>query len=146
VARVGDEAPLAREPGLEPPEHVVERLAEPVDLVAGTRKRKTPAGRVARDVLRSAPHRLDRMQRRAGEEVAGCGGEQERERPGDEELLKKSFERLFAILERSADDEDDGLALGLRRRHEQPPGIFEARHLLASEKERAVERAPLLGG
>jgi hypothetical protein len=37
VTRVGDEAPLPLEPVLEPREHLVERPAEPRDLVVGRR-------------------------------------------------------------------------------------------------------------
>ena len=39
VARVGHEAPLARDPGLEPSEHLVQRLAQTTDLVVSLGKR-----------------------------------------------------------------------------------------------------------
>ncbi len=44
VARVGDEAPLAREAGVEALEHLVQRLAEAMDLVARLREREAALG------------------------------------------------------------------------------------------------------
>ena len=71
VARVGDEAPLAREPGFEPAEHGVQRLAQPTDLVAGLRQRQPLTCSLARDLRRLPPHRLHGSQRCSREQVPG---------------------------------------------------------------------------
>ena len=110
VARVGDEAPLPREPRLEPGEHRVQGLAEPVDLVVRLRERETLPRPLAGDLVGAAPHRLDGSQRRGREEVARDGRDEKRQRTDDEELGEQSVERFLPVLERSADDEDELLS------------------------------------
>ena len=64
VARVRDEAALALERAPQAVEHLVERLAEPADLVVGGGQRQ-PVVRVGeRNLLGSPAHRLDRAQPR----------------------------------------------------------------------------------
>ena len=136
MARVGHEAPLAGQALLEPAEHVVERLAEPVDLITRAREREAPAGRVPRDLGGLTAHRLDRPQGGRRKEIAGAGRKEQGEWADDEQLGEQLVERLVAVLERRADHE--------RRGHEQA-------HRLAAdftrEEEGAVLRARrLLGG
>ena len=63
VARIRDESPLARERGLEPAEHLVQRLAEPRDLVVRGRHRQ-PLTRLDAEIS-SASRRIDSTGRRA---------------------------------------------------------------------------------
>ena len=107
MARIRDEATLARETGLEPAEHRVERLTEAPDLVSCGRERQPLAGTIARHLLGPATHRLDRPQRSTGDEVAGERGEEECERTCHEQLCQKLGERFLAILEGGADDEHE---------------------------------------
>ena len=120
MARVGDEAPLAREPGLEPREHLVQRAGEAGDLVVGGRDGQTSAGRRRGDLLRLSAHRLDGPQRRGRERVAQKRSEQEGDRAADQQLVPQPFERLVAVAERGADDHD--LLAG--RRPEQPESLL----------------------
>ena len=64
VARVPDEAPLALEAGIEPLQHLVERLAEPVDLVARLREGRAGLPEVA-DEISAASRRIDSTGRSA---------------------------------------------------------------------------------
>ena len=74
VAGVGDEDPLPLERGLDPVEHLVEGRSELVDLVIGPRQRQPLAAALQGDLPRPPPHRLDRRQRPAREQVAEAAG------------------------------------------------------------------------
>ena len=99
VARIGDEAPLALDRSLEPSEHLVQRLAEPRDLVARGRQRETPPQLRPRDRRGLGTHRLDGPQRRCGEQVAAERDEEQHDRRHDEQLADERIQRLVAILE-----------------------------------------------
>src|SRR5581483_3960179 len=86
VAGVRDEAALALETRLEPAEHLVQRLAQALELVAGRRHGQPLAWCLGGDRRRTSAHRLDRAEREAGEQVAGPGREEERDRPCDQQL------------------------------------------------------------
>ena len=128
MARVGDEAPLSLEAVLESREHRVQRLAEPRDLVVGRRHGKALVERSRRDVGRAAPHRLDRPERRAGEEIAAERGEDEGDRPADQEGGAEAAQSLRSILARRADDQDDVLPAPHRWEREQPCRLVQPRH------------------
>ena len=84
VTGVGDEVPLALKRALEPVEHLVQRATQPLELVTRRRNREPLPGRVRGDRRRSPPHRLDLPQRHPGEKVAGAGGEDQRDRSGEQ--------------------------------------------------------------
>jgi hypothetical protein len=105
VARVGDEAPFAREARLEPREHRVQRLAEARDLVARGGKREPLPRCVDRDLGRAPAHCLDGPECRACEQVAGDGRQQERDRAAHQQLREEACQRLVAVLDRGADDQ-----------------------------------------
>ena len=110
VTGVGDELALARERGLEPVEQLVQRLAKTLDLVARCRDRQPLARRLGRDRRGPPAHRLDLAQRQAGEPVAEERREDQRDRACDQQLVAKAGQRLGAVLQRGADDEDAGAA------------------------------------
>ena len=105
VAGFGDEAALALDRCLEPGEHLVQRLAEPLELIAGARDRESVTGAVRRDLRRPPPHRLDGAQTRPGEEIPEHGGDQQREWTGDQQLGPQAAKRLGPVLERGAEHE-----------------------------------------
>ena len=78
VAGVGDEGALVLQRVAEPVEHLVQRLPEPRDLVAGGGDRQALVRRGGRDLRGPRAHRLDRAQRRGGDPVAGDRGEEQR--------------------------------------------------------------------
>jgi hypothetical protein len=59
VACVGDEAALTCDPGLEPAQHLVQCLAEAVNLVLGGRQREALPRAVARHLCSSFAHLVD---------------------------------------------------------------------------------------
>jgi hypothetical protein len=126
VPRVGDELALALESRLEPGQHLVQRLTEPLELVARLGHRQPLARRLGRDRGGAATHRLDRAKREPGEHVAGHRGEHERDRPGDQQLVAQARERLDPVLPRRADDEHEPSAALLDRGREQPRRLVEA--------------------
>src|SRR5204862_6484552 len=78
VTGVGDEVAFSLEALLEPPPHLVQRRAEPLELVPCLRHRQPFAGGLRRDLRRAATDRLHRPEREPGEEVADERREQER--------------------------------------------------------------------
>src|SRR5947209_19956355 len=62
VAGFGDESALALDRCLEPGEHLVQRLAEALELIAGGRDRESLTGSFRRNLRRPLPHRLDGVQ------------------------------------------------------------------------------------
>ena len=105
VARVRDEAALALDPGVEAVEHPVQRPREARDLVVGGGHRQALPARLGRDLVRAPPHRLHRAQRRGREAVAGERGEEQRERPGDQQLRPERRHGLVPVAERDPGDE-----------------------------------------
>ena len=118
VARVGEEAPLVLERGVQASEHVVQRRREPRDLVAGGRDGQ-PCGRRCRDRRGAPAHRLDRAQRRRGQPVAGGRREREADEAAEKEIGEQVGERLLARLEGAGDDDRSGAVGG--RYGEQAP-------------------------
>ena len=106
VTRVSNERPLALEGRSESIEHLVQRLAEPVDLVSRGRQRQAALGLGGRDRLRLRAHGFDRPQRGAGDEVADDRRRDERERKRDDKLCQQRGQCLVTILEELADDDD----------------------------------------
>ena len=99
MARIGDEAPLPREPGVEPLEHLVERFAEPVDLVMGTWEREALVRVLRRDSCCAPAHVVDRPQRGSGYEVADARREEHGEWEDEKQLREEAVNRAIAILE-----------------------------------------------
>ncbi len=106
VARVGDEAALVLDGGLDPRQHLVQRPAEPGDLVLAGRHGQPAPGRLGGDPGGLAAHLVDRPERGAGEPPAGERGEQERDRARDEELGQETRDGLVLRLERRRDRDD----------------------------------------
>ena len=119
VARVGDEAPLAFERDFDPGEQLVQRVAQAGELVVRGRYRQ-PLGELARrDSSGPCPHALNREQGGPADEVADQRGEEQRERPADQQLAPEVAERGVSRLERGADDDYEPLVLRRDRRGEQ---------------------------
>ena len=72
--------------------------------LGGTRQALVGLG--GRDLRRPRAHRLDRLQRRGGDPVGRERGEQQGDRPADQQQLGEVGERLVARLGRGADDDD----------------------------------------
>ena len=122
VAGVGDEAPLAVVGAAQPVEHLVERLAEPADLVARGGERERLRGRLERDAGGAGAHPLDRPQARRRERVAEQRHDERRDRRAERERARQRRERLVAVVERLAhDDHRRAVALG-----EQPRRAVDA--------------------
>jgi hypothetical protein len=78
--------------------HVVQRSSEPSELVVADGGRE-PATEVGGCDLRGASaHRLDGLQSRAREQIAGQGRQDECGRPTDQQLTAEILERCVAIL------------------------------------------------
>jgi hypothetical protein len=146
VARVGDEVALAAEGGLQAAEHLVQGLAQPLDLVPRLRHREPLARGLRGDRRRPPPHPLDRAQRGAGEQVARRGGQDERDRTGDQQLVPEARERLPVVLARGADDEHEAPAVATDRRREQPRGLVQAGRPGAVAERRPASRGCQLVG
>ena len=133
MAGVGDEAPFVLERGLEPGEHLVQRLREARDLVAGGGLGEPRPGVEAEITSAARAHRLDRSKGCGREPVARNSGEQQRERPGQQELAEQMVERLVAGDERARDNERRRTAANGRRLGEQPPALLQARQVLGAQ-------------
>ena len=106
MAGVGHEAALALQRTPQAGEQVVERLAEPADLVVrGGQRQLLVAGGGA------PPHRLDRPQGGAGQRVAEQRGENDGERAAEREGRNQAGQDLVTVFERLADH--DNLAAGV---------------------------------
>ena len=139
MARVGDEAALARKAGVETAEHLVQRLPEAGYLVFRSREWEPSLGGVGRDLLRLSTHRLDRAQRSPCHEVPDHRGDEKRDRQDHEQLGQEPVERLVAIVERLADD-DDPIVDRDREQPELRPSDLRLRH---DSSRLALGRAPL---
>ena len=119
MAGVRHERPLALERRLDAVEHRVERRAQPPDLVVGGRHGQ-PRSRLGRlDLRRAGAHALDRPERRGGGAVARERGEQQRDRPADQQQRAEAGNRLVAVVERLAHDHHAPARLGA----EQPVAV-----------------------
>ena len=104
-------------------EHAVQRRPEPADLVVGGGDGQ-PRPRVGGlDRRRPAAHAVHRTQGGGHRRVARHGGQQERDRPTDEQEAAEVAQRLLAILQRSADDDDEPAILRSHRRGQHPDRI-----------------------
>ena len=143
MARVGDELSLAREPGLEASEHLVQRLAEAADLVAASGSgRRRPEISVETS---AAWRRIASTGRRAerASDVARERGEEDGERADDQKLGEEAVEGLLLLVERRADDQD----ARVDPRGEEARGILERWAARARDEEIALESPRgLLGG
>ncbi len=146
VAGVRDEGALAEQRSLEPGEHRVERVSEPLDLVPRPRHGQPLARPLGRDRRRPAPHRLDRSEREPCEDVARQGRQQERDRAGDQELVAQASQRLRAVLAGDPDDEHEALPAPRDVGGEDARRLVEARHRAAVREELAGQRPPHLVG
>ena len=133
VAGVGDEYAFALQAGLEPIQHQVEGLAQIVDLVLGTRQGEPLAASLHGDLLRPAPHRLDRRQGPPREEVAEPGSHDDRQRRSDQEGAGEPGERLVAVVGGAADHDDERLALRARRTAQDPHVALHAGNRVVDE-------------
>ena len=70
MTRIGHERALSLERQLDPLQHLVQRAAEPPNLVEGDRVGQALAPLVEADLARSQSHRLNRPQRQGGQAVA----------------------------------------------------------------------------
>ena len=145
MAGVGDEGPLALEGRLQPREHRVQGLAEPADLVAGGGDGEPRPGVRGLDAGGAPAHPLDRPQRGGRDAVARQRGEQEGRRPADREQLGEAAQRVAAVVEVRADDDDQVAILGVHRRGEQPRRLLLGRQLVALDRDGGAQRAPALG-
>ena len=96
---IRDEVALALEGRLEPVEHLVQSLSEPLQLVTvsgGTGSRSPSVSQRSR--RRAAAHRLDLPQRDPSQEIAGPGREEKSDRAGDQQLVAEARERLHVVL------------------------------------------------
>ena len=124
MAGVGRELPLAGEGGLEPVEHLVQRPAQPGDLVAGRRDGQALVGPRGRDARRPAAHRLDRPQRGGGDAPARDRGQHERHGPPAREQRAERPQRVVALPERGPDRDDPGpVGRPRRARPARAPGL-----------------------
>ncbi len=144
VAGVRDEPALALDRRLEPVEQLVERLAEPVELVAGVRQRQ-PLGQVAvGDAGGAGAHALDRPQRRARDLIAGVAREQQRAGERDRQQQREPPQLRRAAVERLPDDRHERPELRVADRERvQPRPVLAARDARAGEvaRLRAAPRA-----
>ena len=145
VAGVGHEPALALKRLLQAGEHLVQRLAEAADLVLRGRQRQPLAAALQGDPLRPLAHRLDRREAGGGEPVADPGCEQDRDRNADQERPDEARERLVAVRERDADDQDERASPGRQRAGEHPRRSLDARKL-ALEHGRVLRCPPGLLG
>ena len=147
VAGVGDEVALAVDRGLEPVEHLVQRLAEPFELVPGRRNGKPLTGGVGGDGRRPPAHRLHLLQRQTGEEVAREGSEDQRNRSRDQQLVTEAGEGLCPVLASRTDDQDEPPAATPDGGREKAGGLVEAGHRRSVGVDRSTAHGgQLLGG
>ena len=118
MAGIGDEIALALERLLQAIEHLVQRLAETLHLVAGGRHGQPFARRLGADHRGPPPHRLHLTQGEAGQQIPDPAGEDQCDRTRDEKLVAKARERLCVVLRRRADHEHCGPPVSRHGRRE----------------------------
>ncbi len=146
MARVSDEPALPLEAVLESREHRVQRLPESRDLVVGRRHGKTLVERGRRNVGRASPHRLDRPEGRAGEQITAEGGEEEGDRPADQESRAEAAERLGSVLPGRTDHEHGLLPVPDGGQGQHPRRLVEAGDGRPVGEDRLALRRGELGG
>jgi hypothetical protein len=99
MACVGDEASLALDRPLEPPEHRVQRLGQPRELVLSLTDVQAPARIFPRDRRRLSAHLLHRAERCSCKPVPKRRAQQEQDRPSDDELGQQLTQRVVAVAE-----------------------------------------------
>ena len=142
MAGVRHEAAFAIERAAEAVEHLVQRLAEPADLVAGRRQRQPLVGAAQRDVARAPAHRLDGPEPGRGERIAEHGREEDGDGTTQREGANEVGQRVVAVLQRLADDHDLPVAAGLRQ---HARGSLDAGHAALDEGPLAASGPPQLG-
>ena len=109
VARIGDEAALPLEGGLEASQHLVEHKPQLAQLVVGGRQRRGPPQLGHGDRLQHTPHRLDGPQGSRGQEVPPPDrrGGRSASGPDDQQLGAAGLARcrVLGVLERDAHHE-----------------------------------------
>jgi hypothetical protein len=115
MACVCDESPLALERGLEPLEHLVQRLPEPANLVVRVWERESPTRLGGGDDRCFPPHQLYGSERRRCECVSEERHEHERSGSDQQELRDESPNGVVSILERDADEKQHPAARRLYR-------------------------------
>ena len=138
VAGVADELPLLLCGRADAGEHVVERLAEAVDLVVGGREGQPGVGGGLGDVGGAAAHPVDGAQGASGDRVARQGGEQQRDREADEQHAAERLERALALAHRGGDGHDGARAGGAA---EDARVLLAFEHDLAAAGRREMDRA-----
>src|SRR2546425_509267 len=96
-------APHLREGALEPRQHLVQGLGEPIQLVAGSAKLQAAGEVLGGDAPGGARHLVDRLQRLTGDERAAQGRQREPERNQNHQRLGVPRERAMTARERHPD-------------------------------------------
>ena len=117
VTCIRHESTLVLDRLLQAPEHLVQRLRKPRDLVAGRRHRQ-PARLPRMHRLRPATHELDRLECPRGERVSAERSGEQRKGQEDQELVAEVVERLLARFERAR--EHSNAAAGSRQCEDAP--------------------------
>ncbi len=138
VAGVGHEGPLVREGGVGALEQLVEGQAEPADLVVGGRQGQAVALAGARDPLGAGAHRLHGPQRRRRDAVSGGRGEDQGDRPGDQQEGGEVADGVVAVAQSRADHHDGARHVPVNRHGEQPRALVQPRDLRHVDEHGAV--------
>ena len=117
VARIAHEAPLARDRPLQAVQHRVQRVAEGGNLVALRRNRQSLGEFAFGDSLGPLAHPVDGSQGGPREFIPGKAGEQQGQRPGDEQQRSQPGELVIAKIEWLG-DRDHARGAGSRARRQ----------------------------
>ena len=120
LRRVGHEAALAHGRGLEPVEHGVHRLGQPVDLVAGARLRHPPVELPGRDVGHFGPDRLHRAQRPADGQPGRQRHQAQQRRQAEEHQPAEDGDVVLHPVETGGDVHDRGVGRARPPQGQQP--------------------------
>jgi hypothetical protein len=145
VTCVVDEGALALQRLLQPGEHLVQGLAQPVQLVTAGGDREPPLG-IGRRYLRSlAPDRLDGSQSGGDRRIADDAGQQKGHRPADQQQRRQAGQRVVAVVERGRDDDHELPSVGLGWGGEQAGVPVDPWHPSALDEDGAGGSAPPVG-
>jgi hypothetical protein len=100
--------------------------------------RQALAGLLGRDRRGAPPHRLDLPERETGEQVARDRGQDQGDRPRDQQLVAERGQRLGPILQRRADDEHQRAPVSSHRRRQQARRLVEAWNAPSVGEERSL--------